>query len=107
MNNAPARTLWSRPPAVVTTVMFFMTSVFPVAAGLSRNTASFHKWWGILDVGLAFVLVILALAVVAVARSKVDKQAADTTYRAYRILIRGIFRMLVVFFLFGGPDYLD
>jgi len=93
--------LWGRPLAVLTAVVFFVSSAFPVVAGLSKNTASFPKWWGLLDVGLAFVLATLALAVIVAARGKVGRQAVDATYRAYRTLHHGIFVMLVVFFLFG------
>jgi hypothetical protein len=75
--------------------------MFPVIAGLSKNTAAFPKWWGVLDVGLAFLLAILALVVLAFADGKVDNRAADASYRAYRILIHGILAMIVVFFLFG------
>ena len=101
MNNAAARARWGRPLAVVAAVLFFISSAFPVVAGLSKNTASFPKLWGILDVGLAFVLVILAFAIMALTGSKVTKQAEETSYRAYRILIHGILVMIVVFFLFG------
>jgi hypothetical protein len=72
-----------------------------VIAGLSKNTASFPKWWGTLDVGLAFLLAILAFVIFALAQGKMNKQAEDASYRAYRILIHGIFVMMVVFFLFG------
>jgi hypothetical protein len=90
-----------RPLAAVAAAVFLISSAFPVIAGLSKDTASFPKWWGTLDVGIAFVLAIFAFAVMGFARGKVDKRAEDTTYRAYRILIHGIFAMLVVFFLFG------
>jgi hypothetical protein len=95
------RALWGRPLATVTAIVFFISSAFPVVAGLSKNTASFPKWWGMLDVGLAFVLAILAFGVMVVAQGKVDRQAVDASYRAYRILNHGIFVMLMVFFLFG------
>jgi hypothetical protein len=61
--------------AIVAAVAFFVSSVFPVVAGLSHNTASFPKWWGILDVSLAFVLTLLALAILGVSQGKVNKQA--------------------------------
>jgi len=35
------------------------------------------------------------------AHGKISKQADDATYRAYRILIHGIFIILAVFFLAG------
>ena len=101
MNNCAARALWSRPLSVVAAVLFFISSVFPAVAGLSKNTAAFPKWWGMLDVGLAFVLAILAIVIMALVGGKVDRQAEDASYRAYRVLIHGILAMLVVFFLFG------
>lgn len=88
--------------AIVTAAVFLVSLVFPVAAGLSHNTATFPKWWGALDVSLAFVLAALALMILGVAQGKVSKQAEDMTYRAYRILIHGVFAMLVAFFLLGS-----
>jgi len=82
-------------------VLFVISSAFPAVAGFSKNTADFSKWWGRLDVGLSFVLAILAFAIMVLAEGKVNQQAVDATYRAYRILIHGIFVMLVVFFLAG------
>lgn len=101
MNNAAAPVRWGHPLAIVAVVLFFISSAFPVVAGLSKNTASFPKWWGMLDVGLAFVLAILAFAIMALVGNKVDKRAEDATYRVYRLLIHGIFAMLVAFFLLG------
>jgi len=92
---------WGRSLALATAVVFVISSVFPVVAGLSKNTASFPKIWGKLDVGLAFVLAVMAFAVMALARNSVDKRAEESTYRAYRVLLHGIFVMLLVFFVFG------
>jgi len=91
----------SRRLAIVAAVAFLVSSAFPVVAGLSHNTASFPKWWGILDVSLAFVLAILVLVILGVTQHRVNKQVEDVSYRAYRILTHGIFLMLVVFFLAG------
>ena len=99
-DGSDARGLWGRPLALASAVLFFVSSLFPLIAGLSKNTASFPKWWGMLDVGLAFVLVILAFAII-VPNSKVSNQAADASYRTYRVLTHGILIMCVVFFLFG------
>jgi len=85
-----------RPAAV-----FCLSSIFPVIAGLSKDTAAFPKWWGALDVGIAFVLAILAFVIVGFAQGKVNKQAEEASYRSYRILTHGILAMIVVFFLFG------
>ncbi len=92
---------WARPLAVATAAVFFVSLAFPLVAGISEHTESFPKWWGAMDVGLAFVLATLALGVMAVARGRVTKEVVDATYRAYRILNHGIFVMLVVFFLAG------
>jgi len=82
-------------------VLFVVSSAFPTVAGLSKNTADFPRWWGWADVGLAFVLAILAFAIMGLAEGKVNQQARHATYRAYRILIHGIFILLAVFFLAG------
>ncbi len=92
---------WGRQLAIATAIVFFISLVFPVVAGLSKNTAAFSKWWGVLDVGIAAVLAILAFAVVGLAYGKVDKPAEDASYRAYRILIHGIFVLMLAFFLVG------
>jgi VIT1/CCC1 family predicted Fe2+/Mn2+ transporter len=95
----PAR--WGRPLAVTTAIVFCVSSAFPVVAGFVTNRATWPRWWGVLDVAIAFVLAMLALAVIGIAQGKVNKAAEDATYRAYRVLIHGIFAMMVVFFLFG------
>jgi len=92
---------WSRPLAIATATIFCVSTAFPVVAGLSKNTGAFPKWWGIADVTVAFFLAAMVLAIVAAAHGKISKQANEATYRAYRVLIHGIFVMLVVFFLAG------
>ena len=49
---------WSYPFAIATAIVFLLSSLFPVVAGLSKDTASFPAWWGMLDVGIAFILAI-------------------------------------------------
>lgn len=99
----PTRTVppWARPVAITTAAMFFVSIAFPLVAGLSKNTGAFPKWWGIADVVLVFVLAAMVFAVMVATHGKVSRQADDATYRAYRILIHGIFALLVVFFLAG------
>jgi len=92
---------WGRPLAVATAATFCVSTAFPVVAGLSKNTGAFPKWWGIADVVLAFVLVVMVVAVMAATRGKTSQQADNATYRAYRVLIHGIFVMMLVFFLAG------
>jgi hypothetical protein len=90
---------WGRPLAIATAIVFCISSAFPVVAGFVRDTESWPKWWGVLDVILAFFLAILALVVQGLTQDKVNKQGEDATYRAYRILTHGILMVLVVFFL--------
>jgi hypothetical protein len=100
-SNGKARSRWDRPLAVAAAVVFFISSAFPVVAGFVKDREAWPKWWGVLDVSIAFVLAMLALAILAVASGKVDKPAEDASYRAYRVLTHGIFALLLVFFLFG------
>jgi hypothetical protein len=95
------RVRWGRPLGLIAAVVFCISSAFPVIAGLSKNTASFPKWWGVLDVGIAFVLAILAIVILAIANGRVNKQAEDSSYRTYRVLTHGILAIIAIFFLFG------
>ena len=96
-----SQAIWRRRFAVVAAIVFCISSVFPVIAGLSHDAESFPEWWGPLDVSIALVLALLAFVVMGLTQGKVTKQAEDASYRAYRILIHGIMVILVVFFLFG------
>jgi hypothetical protein len=92
---------WHRRLAIAAAAVFFISSAFPVVAGFVKDRDTWPKWWGVLDVGIAFVLAILAVAILALASGKVDKQAEDTSYRAYRVLTHGVLGVLLAFFLFG------
>jgi hypothetical protein len=92
---------WARPFAIAAATVFVISLGFPITTGLSKNTASFPPWWGTLDVSLAFVLAIMAIAILALGQGRVTKHTEDTSYRAYRRLIHVIFAMMVVFVVFG------
>ena len=85
--------------ALATAAVFLISSVFPVVAAFVKDTQSWPKWWGLLDVGIAFILAVLVFMVQAFARDRVSQQAKESSYRAYRILLHGIFLMLLVFFI--------
>ena len=95
------RVIWGRRLAVATAIVFVVSSAFPVVAGLAKDTAAFPKWWGVLDVALAFVLAIMAIVMSALVGRSINKEAEESTYRAYRVLTHGLLAMCVVFFLFG------
>jgi len=90
-----------RSVAIVTAVVFLISAVFALVAGFIRDTQSWPKWWGVLDVALAFILAVLVLAIHALARRRVNEHIEGVTYRAYRVLIHGLFLGLMVFFLAG------
>lgn len=92
---------WGRPLAITTAIVFCISSEFPVVAGFVTNRETWPRWWGVLDVAIAFVLAMLALAVLAAAQGKVTEPAREATYRAYRVLIHGIFAAMVAFVLAG------
>jgi hypothetical protein len=96
-----SRTLLGRLVAIAAAIVFCISSVFPVVAGLSKNTESFPKWWGPLDVGIAFFLAALAFAVIVLAQGRVTRQADEVSYSAYRVLIHGILLLGVMFIFFG------
>jgi hypothetical protein len=106
--NQPARTGQGAPPArrgrplaIATATVFCVSTAFPVVAGFVTDREAWPRWWGVLDIAVAFVLAVLALAVLGFTQGKVNRRAEDASYRAYRVLIHGIFVLLVVFFLFG------
>ena len=80
---------WSRPLAIATAGMFLLSSAFPVIAGLSKDTAFFPRWFGILDVCLAFVLAVLAMAVLGVACRPGLPRSERLRRRAARTLMKG------------------
>jgi VIT1/CCC1 family predicted Fe2+/Mn2+ transporter len=92
---------WSRSLAVTAASVFFVSSAFPVVAAFVHDTAAWPKWWGVLDVVVAFVLALLAFAVLGFGRGKVDKPAEEASYRAYRMLLHGLFVLLMAFVFFG------
>jgi hypothetical protein len=88
-----------RPLAIVTAIVFCISSVFPVVAAFVHDRESWPQWWGVVDVGIAFVLAVLAMAVLGIAQGNVTKQAEEASYRAYRILTHGILAGLLVCYL--------
>ena len=92
---------WARPLAIATAATFAVSSGFPVAAGLARDTSRFPRWVGPVDVGIAFILSLLAFTVVAFAQGQTTREAIESTYRAYRVLIHVVFLLLVIFFVAG------
>src|SRR5262249_16875749 len=80
-------------------ILFVLSWIFPVGAGLVRSPTSFPKWWGTVDIALAFVVAVGAFVIQVLVHGNVDKQAEQSTYRIYRrsmhaILIVGVLVIL-------------
>jgi len=85
--------------ALTAAILFVLSWIFPVGAGLARNPASLPRWWGAVDVALAFVVGVGALVIPGLGRGNFDEQTERTTYRIYRrslhaILLAGVLVML-------------
>ena len=94
-------TVWLRPLAFVGAILFLISWVFPLGAGLAKDTSQFPKWWGPVDVGLALVVAIAAIGIQVLVRGNVDRRAEDTSYRIYRTLTHGIMMLGVLLMLDG------
>jgi hypothetical protein len=98
---AGRQTSVGRALAIVTAIVFCVSSIFPAVAAFVHDRESWPPWWGALDVAVALCLGLLALAVLAAAKGRVTEQAREATYCAYRVLIHGIFAAMVAFVLAG------
>jgi hypothetical protein len=87
--------------AVATGIVFLVSLAFPVVAGLSRSTETFPRFWGILDVVIAFILTALAITVSALFDRAVTEEIRQATYRIYRALMNVLLVLLVAFLLAG------
>src|SRR5215467_4121014 len=90
--------------AVTAAILFALSWIFPVGAGLARNPTSFPKWWGTVDVALAFLVAVGAFVIQVLVHRDVDEQAEQTTYRIYR---RSLHALLVVGVLVMAGDRIE
>ena len=87
--------------ALAAAILFALSWIFPVGAGLVSNPTIFPRWWRTVDVALAFVVAVAALGIQGLAYGNVGKQAERTTYRIYRSLMHAILAVGVVVMLAG------
>ena len=87
--------------ALTAAILFVLSWIFPVGAGLVRNPTSLPQWWGTVDVALAFVVAVGAFGIQGLGHGNVDKQAEQTTYRIYRRSLHAILVVGVVVILAG------
>ena len=87
--------------ALATAAVFIISLAFPAVAAFVKDTKAWPKWWGALDVTLAFILALLVMVVLATARDRVNIEVEQVTYKVYRVLIWGIFLLMAVFVVAG------
>ena len=87
--------------ALTAAILFVLSWIFPVGAGLVRNPTSLPRWWGPADVTLAFVVAVGALSVQMLGHGNLDQQAERTTYRIYRSSLHAILFVGVLVMLAG------
>jgi hypothetical protein len=88
--------------ALIAAILFVLSWVFPVGAGVVKNAQTrLPQWWGTVDVTLAFVVAVAALGIQVLAHGKVDTQTEQTTYRIYRSLVHAILAVGVLVMVAG------
>jgi protein-S-isoprenylcysteine O-methyltransferase Ste14 len=69
-------------------ILFVLSWMFPVGAGLVSNPTSLPHWWGTVDVALAFAVAVAALCIPGLAHENMDKQAKQSRSRIGSIGVR-------------------
>ena len=88
--------------AVTEAILFVLSWVFPVGAGLVSDPTSLPQGWGTVDVALAFVVAVGAFGIQVLGRRNVDLQTERTTYRIYRRSLHALLVVGVLVMLAGG-----
>lgn len=79
-------------------VLFIVSTTFPIVASV-WPMGRVSIWAGMVDVGLAFVLVLLAMWIEARGRGGVDDRTRRASHRGYRVVMSVPLVLLVTFFL--------
>lgn len=87
--------------AIIAAILFVLSWVFPVAAGLVRNPTTLPQWWGTVDVALALVVAVGAFVIQVLGHRSLDKQVEWTTYRIYRSSLHAVFIVGVLVIVAG------
>jgi len=87
--------------AIATAVVFFVSLLFPIGVGVVNDTTRFPRFWGIMDVVIAFILVTLAILIAVRFERRVTDEIRLATYRAYRVVINVVLLLLILLFLAG------
>lgn len=87
--------------AIITAIVFVVSLIFPISAGVVDDPKSIPPWWGMLDVVVAAVLCGLAIYLAFKFDRRVTTEIRMTSYSAYRVMINVMLLLLVIFLLIG------
>lgn len=91
---------WRRRLVEFTAVLFGVSTLFPIIASVVPANG-LPVWIGLADVILAFVVVVLGLAIISIAGNKIQNLDMQASYQVYRALGAVPLILLVVFFVAG------
>jgi hypothetical protein len=92
--------LWRRRLVEFAAVLFCVSTLFPIIASVVP-AGGLPAWIGITDVVLAFVVMILGLAILSIAGNKIQNLDMQASYQVYRALGTMPLILLVLFFVAG------
>lgn len=81
-------------------MLFIVSSSFPVAASVLRLDPP-PRWLGLIDVVLAFALIVLGMVIVSRKPKDFDAQIVEAAFRAYRALANALLLLLALFLVVG------
>ena len=87
--------------ALTIAILFVLSWIFPVGAGLVSNPTGLPRWWGPVDVTLAFVVALGAFVIQVLSQGKLNKEAERDTYQIYRVSQHAILFVAVLVMLAG------
>ena len=92
---------WGRPLVRLGAGVFGVSTLFPLVAGIVP-AGLLPSWVGIVDVGLAIILVILMLVLVGLAGSSIQSRVKQFAYEVYRGAASLLIVLLIAYFVFGN-----
>jgi hypothetical protein len=92
---------WRRQISAIWVVLFAVSLVFPIAAGVAAGPGALPSWWGTADVLVAFLLAGVAILIDTAGRDRATSASRMASDRALRASIHTVLVVLIVFFLAG------
>ena len=71
--------------ALTIAILFVLSWVFPVVAGLVSSPISLPRWWGTVDVALAFMVALGAFGVQVLSQGNLNEEVERDAYQIYRV----------------------